>query len=78
VSQCGLTNCAANCASLSGGSTGPNGCTCLDCVYNACDTAFAACAGYSQGLPNGDVSGTGGIIGGPPACEAITTPDCEE
>jgi hypothetical protein len=75
VSQCGLS-CAASCAGS--GPTGANGCTCLDCVYNACDTEFAACAGFSQGLPNGTLSGTGGIIGGPPACEAIPTPACDE
>jgi len=75
VSQCGL-GCAGSCAGS--GPTGANGCTCLDCVYNLCDAEFATCAGYSQGLPNGSIGGTGGIIGGPPVCEAIPTPDCDE
>jgi hypothetical protein len=75
VSQCGL-GCAGSCAGT--GPTGANGCTCLDCVYNACDADFATCAGYSQGLPNGNMSGSGGVIGGPPACESIPTPDCDE
>jgi hypothetical protein len=79
MDACGSTFCASSCDNLiAGAPDGPNGCTCRQCVYDTCDAEFRVCAGYSFGRPNGTLSGTGGLIGGPPACEAIPTPACDE
>jgi hypothetical protein len=76
VAGCGTAACAASCSGA--GPIGANGCTCIDCVNTNCDAAFDACAGYATGRPNGTPSDTGGVIGGPEACEAIPTPNCDE
>jgi hypothetical protein len=78
AAACGTSLCAAACADLAPGSIdGPNGCNCIDCVATNCDTDFLSCAGYEQGVPNGTPNPHPGSIGGPPLCEAIPTPDCD-
>jgi hypothetical protein len=78
ASSCGSGLCTADCSNLTAGAIdGPNGCQCIDCVYATCDAAFITCAGFSQGLPAGTPNPHPGIIGGPPVCEAIPTPDCD-
>jgi hypothetical protein len=76
VAGCGTAACAASCSGS--GPIGANGCTCIDCVNSSCDAAFEACSGYATGRPNGTPSATGGVIGGPPVCQAIPTPACDE
>jgi hypothetical protein len=78
VSACGSGLCVASCSNLAAGAIdGPNGCDCLDCVYTTCDTDFEACAGFSQGSPLGTPNPHVGIVGGPPICEGIPTPACD-
>ena len=73
-----VDGCTADCSNLSAGAIdGPNGCQCIDCVNTTCDAAFDACAGFPQGLPNGTPNPHPGAIGGPPICEGIPTPDCD-
>jgi hypothetical protein len=74
--RCGPSSCPAQCAVT--GPTGAVACTCYDCVNTNCEAAFATCAGYLTGRPNGTPSATGGVVGGPPVCQGIGTPDCDE
>jgi hypothetical protein len=70
--------CLDVCASLTPGAIdGPNGCDCIDCITTECDPAFAACAGFGNGSPNGTPNAHTPSIGGPPVCEAIPTPNCD-
>ena len=77
ASSCGSGLCTADCSNLAAGAiNGPNGCDCIDCVIATCDTAFTACAGFSQGSPAGNPNPHPTAIGGPPICEDIPTPAC--
>jgi hypothetical protein len=78
ASTCGTTLCTADCSNLAAGAIdGPNGCQCIDCVSTNCDAAFFFCAGFAQGVPNGTPNPHPGSVGGPPVCEGIPSPDCD-
>ena len=78
ASTCGTTLCTADCSNLAAGAIdGPNGCQCIDCVTLNCDAAFLTCAGFEQGAPAGTPNPRPSTVGGPPVCEAVPTPPCD-
>jgi hypothetical protein len=70
--------CLGACSNLAAGAIdGPNGCDCIDCITTECDPAFAACAGFGNGAPAGTPNAHPTLVGGPPVCEGVPTPACD-